>query len=89
MDGLPPKLFEMSQGGVDESIIQYIFDAMIEAERRGVLYLNVYDYKAAEPGFLFTNDEREAHDQFARFLKTGKQCLAFKKDGDTWQERSV
>jgi hypothetical protein len=88
MDALLPKLLEMNQSGVDEAI-QYIFDAMVEAERCGILYLNVYGYEAAEPGFLFTSDEQQARDQFARSLRTGKECLAFKKDGGTWQERSA
>jgi hypothetical protein len=83
---LPDKLFQMTNQGVDEAIIQYIFDAIIEAEGRGVRYLNVYDYEAKEPGFLFTNNEREAADQFARAVKAGKRSLAFINNGETWDE---
>jgi hypothetical protein len=84
---LPDKLSQMTDQGVEESIVQYIFDALIEAEKRGVRYLNVYDYDAKEPGFLFTNNDREAADQFARSMKAGKRSLAFINNGETWNER--
>jgi hypothetical protein len=84
---MPPKLFEMSERGVDWAIIQYIFDAMIEAEQRGVRFLNVYDCESEEPGFLFSNDEQQATDQFNRSVKAGKRSLAFINSGETWDER--
>lgn len=47
----------------------------------------VYNYDAAEPGFLFTNNEGEAADQFARAIKAGMRPLAFINNGETWEER--
>jgi hypothetical protein len=36
MKKMPAKLLKMHEQGVDEAIIQYIFDAMAEAEKRGL-----------------------------------------------------
>jgi hypothetical protein len=84
----PPKLFEMSQQGVDDDTIQFIFDALIHAEDSGKRFVNVYQ-AGGEPGFLFTNDQREADQQFRMFGRTGKPGIAFIFTGETWEERNL
>ena len=42
MNKLPQKLFEISQQGVSEEEIQFIFDALIHAEENGKRFVNVY-----------------------------------------------
>jgi hypothetical protein len=62
MNKLPQKLFEMSQHGVSEDDIQFIFDALIHAEENGKRFVNVY--QNGETTFLFTNDQSKPINSF-------------------------
>jgi hypothetical protein len=78
----------MSEQGVGENEIQYIFDALVHAEENGNRFVNVYQDGANEPKFLFTNNQAEADQQLSRWReRVGKPCLGFFNSGDTWEER--
>jgi hypothetical protein len=88
MKKMPPKLFEMSEQGVSENEIQYIFDALIHAEDNGDRFVNVYRDGTDEPKFLFTNNQTEADQQLSRWRESvGKPSLGFFNSGETWEER--
>jgi hypothetical protein len=87
MKSLPPKLFEMSQKGVEEATIQFIFDALLHAEENDKRFVNVYQ-DGGEPSFLFTNSEHEAEQQLRMWGRARKPALAFVNTGDTWEERA-
>ena len=91
MKSLPPKLLEMSQRGVSDEKIQFIFDALIHAEETGNRCVNVYPQDGNdEPRFLFTNDLKQA-DQQLRFFRerVGSGAMGFLSIGDTWEERQL
>jgi hypothetical protein len=85
---LPSKLFEMSQQGVSEAKIQFIFDALVHAEENGSRFVNVYDDGEEEPKLLFTNDLKQADQQLRFFAdRVGCPVIGFVDSGDTWEER--
>lgn len=86
MKSLPHKLFEMSEQGVDEDQIQFIFDALVHAEENGTRFVNVY--QGDETTFLFTSDEVQADQQLSLWAKrVGGNPIGFVNSGDTWLVR--
>jgi hypothetical protein len=86
MKNLPQKLFDMTEQGVPEADVQFIFDALIHAEEQGNPYVNVY--QGDETTFLFTNDGKQA-DQQLRFWRerVGRPAIGFVYIKGDWQER--
>jgi hypothetical protein len=83
MKSLPDVLFEMSQKGADETEIQFLFDAMMEAETRGCRYLNVYNWR--EESVHFAKSREEPDDQLKRARQHwGATVVGFENDGETW-----
>lgn len=87
MQKFPEALFAMSKRGVDESVIQEIFDLMLEAENNGKAFLNIYDPEGENPGFHASDDRESADDQLARYRQTGKPVMGFVFESNTWNER--
>jgi hypothetical protein len=86
MNKLPQKLFEISQQGVSEEEIQFIFDALIHAEENGKRFVNVY--QNGETTFLFTNDQKQADQQLRMWIeRTARPAVGFVNNGETWEVR--
>jgi hypothetical protein len=86
---MPQRLFEMTEQGVSESDIQFIFDALIHAEEQGNLYVNVYQ-GVPETTFLFSNDREQADQQLKFFReKVRKPAIGFEEIDGHWHERDL
>ncbi|MFF9550336.1 metallophosphoesterase family protein [Methylobacterium fujisawaense] len=88
MAKFPDKLHKMLEAGVDEKLIQTIFDALAEADDTGRRYTNIY--LADEVRVLFSDYRAEADMQLRMFVeRVGIESIAFERGSETWHERAV
>lgn len=88
MKSMPQKLFDMTEKGVPEADVQFIFDALIHAEEQGSQYVNVY--QGAEITFLFTNDRTQADQQLRKFRQhISHPSIGFENIDGHWHERKL
>ena len=85
MKQLPPTLHQMSQKGASDEELQFIFDAMVEAEARGTHFLNIYNWK--DSGVYFGRERAVADQQLSRWRAKVGPALGFELSAGAWIER--